>query len=147
MSRQQHDTDDLRIDELGTETQFVICDNLVSAEALAMFQMKLYRMALGFTVIDGQGGWKGTIEPISIYRIASLTSENRLELVRFLLRNTGMKDLYVVINGQSVGYCLRQPEPPRIAIPGTDLQPNGYGGVERRKIALHGTRDTGWPHK
>lgn len=118
----------LRIDELGHETQFILVETLVSYDAFIGFERRLMDYALGFTRFFGHGGWKGAKETITIYRVASLSNTQRLALIHYLLDNTGMTDLYVVLpGGMAQGYCYEE-----------------VGSIVG-KFALHGTRRTGWP--
>lgn len=157
--------------DLGHETEFVIVAELIDTDALKDFESMVTNMALGFTVYRGIGGWKGVNEDILIYRIASLDNYQRQTLTHFLLHNTGMKDLYVVLpGGMAKGYCL-ETDPyvsaddvtldaataaryraDRMADDKPLTQPkqfNSSRGLPYRPGStthvLHGTRDTGWP--
>lgn len=97
----------IREDDLGHETQFVLVDSLTSPSARQWFEGAVTNMALGFTRIHALGGWKGQNEAITIYRVASLTNIQRTKLVEYLLANTEMTDLYVVLpGGMAKGYSV-----------------------------------------
>jgi hypothetical protein len=144
----------LRIDPLGAETQFVIIDDRITAYGRQQWEAKLTELCLGYTKIAAIGGWRGTEEPITIYRVASLDHIARQECIKFLLDAKWspaigklMRDLYVIHpDGQAYGYSYEYDD---AAI---DL-PRFHGMVETetdtlyREItgkAFHGTRDTGW---
>ena len=122
----------LRRDELGHETLFHVVTNLISDNVCAEFERRITTYALGYTKYAATGGWKGTEERIHVYRVATLTELQRRDLIEFLLNNTAMQDVYVVLpGGLAVGYCHEELAPP---------------AYHKAREALHGTRDTGWPH-
>ena len=91
--------DGIRCDDLGHETQFILCEHDVTPTNKTQFESMLYRVAQGFTLLCGKGGWRGTVEPISVYRVASLTDGQRAILICWLLDNTRMTDVYVILPG------------------------------------------------
>jgi hypothetical protein len=156
----------LRIDELGRETQFVLIDDLVRPIVREEFERRLYNYALGFTAIQAIGGWRGRTEAVTIYRVATLTDVQRINLVTLLLTDTAMTDVYVVLpNGNAIGCCYEEPgavgehdapsnrplgrwTPDMIASKGSVLHGanQAFQGHGRPAEPLHGARDTGWPH-
>ena len=103
-------------------------------------------MVKGWTRIFAEGGWKGDREAVWLYKVAGLDNLQRHTIVDYLLHNTGMKDLYVVLpGGMAVGYCLEE-------IPMTQAErfqanrgwPYQPGCVLDRFV---GTQNLGWPEK
>ena len=131
--------DGIRCDDLGHETQFILCNRDLPHGCTKAFEALLYNMAQGFTLLYGEGGWRGAVEPINIYRVASLTDEQRAILICWLLDNTRMTDVYVILpGGMAKGYS-------RTTEPATE-QPALYNTAPAFSGKLHGVRDTGWPH-
>lgn len=96
----------IQIDDLGRETQFVVCDTQIAPAIRQAFEALLTRAALGYTKIEAWGGWRGNEEPITIYKVASLNPLDRDYAIQYLLINTAMTDLYVVYpDGQAKGHC------------------------------------------
>lgn len=138
----------VRADDLGHETQFILPVDDCTDDVVERFEAMLYDTALGFTLTFGIGGWRGATEPIAIYRVASLSKMQRDALVRWLLHNTSCRDLYVVLpGGLAMGYSLTS-EPDTQTSPLANTAPP-FTGQHRPYPpgTLHGTRDTGWPHK
>ena len=148
----------LRIDYLGEETKIILPNPRNHPQAVAAFEDMLYAMALGFQRDEIAGGWRGRIEPAYRYVVAGLSNDQRNRLVNFILDNTGETDIYVSTSLEAKGYS-------RVRETGDEVAPRSWRNfVEdvRRDFAtgrlaprlkpylrqvLHGTRDTGWPHK
>lgn len=101
----------LRADDLGGETQFVIVDDCITDYGRERWHAMLTSMALGYTKIAATGGWRGKEEPITIYRVASLNHHQMMACVKFLLDARWspaigrlMRDVYVVRHGHARGY-------------------------------------------
>ena len=152
----------LRIDWLGEETKIILPNPRNHPQAVAAFEDMLYAMALGFQRDEIAGGWRGMIEPAYRYVVAGLSDDQHKRLVNFILDNTGETDIYSSSPRQAVGYS-------RVRETGDEVAPrswrnfveaapmviieDNYGGcssessVPTSRLKLHGTRDTGWPHK
>ena len=122
----------LRIDPLNGETMFHVVECLTSDDALTTFENRLLAVARGYTRYKAVGGWRPLTgidqeDYILVYRVASLTLDQINELATYLILHTGMRDLYVVSNGQAFGYSIED-APARATDSGR----------------FHGTRDTGW---
>jgi hypothetical protein len=146
----------LRLDYLGSETQFHVVDNCITAYGREQWEALITKMALGYTKIAAVGDWKGTQEAITVYRVASLTGDQINECVTFLLDAKWSpaigrlhRDLYVVWpNGQSMGYSYEYGD--------QTINLDHFHGQVSRDSALierqspaaqakyHGARDTGW---
>jgi hypothetical protein len=142
----------LRIDELGRETWFILPDEQLPESVRSDFEAILYEDVDGFTLSRGIGGWKGSTEKVLIYRVASLAPSRISGLARFLLDSTTMKDIYIVLpGGHARGYSYED-------VPAGQLAPIGYsihtrnnraaalrGLPPKDSMPLHGVRRTGWP--
>lgn len=138
-------TQHIRVDDLGHETQFILVDHLVPLQVKKDFRQKLFDMALGYTKVMAWGGWRGDEEATWIYKVASLSTSQRNELIEFLLHNTGMKNIYVVLpGGLAQGYSLEHDQKPLTQV--EQFQASRGRPYEPGCIldTLHGTRDTGW---
>ena len=139
----------LRIDYLGEETKIILPNPRNHPQAVTAFEDMLYAMALGFQRDEIAGGWRGMIEPAYRYVVAGLSDDQRKRLVNFILDNTGETDIYVSTSLEAKGYS-------RVREIGDEIAPRSWRNfvesetactVPTSRLKLHGTRDTGWPHK
>jgi hypothetical protein len=156
----------LQIDALGRETQFVVVDANLTDYGRTQWEAHLTALALGYTKLHAIGGWRGIEEPITIYRVASLSAKDRQECIKFLLDARYSpaigklhRDLYVIHDdGQAYGYCYTYDDA-AINLPTFHgmVQQSTVADVEAAKAAsfigrqspaaqakYRGTRDTGW---
>jgi hypothetical protein len=158
----------LRVDPLGSETLFHIIDANITDTGRKFFEQILTDFALGYTKQSAIGGWRGTEEQITVYRVASLTGAQIQTCIKLLLDARFSpaigrihRDVYVVIDGRSYGYSYEYEDTAPIELPRfhgqVDRKPQGWRDLREVARTLdrlpqlgevpkdyHGTRDTGW---